>query len=316
MGTDLRRGTAAAMFLVVAVAWGFNYPFVRVGIGLAAPLWLAFLRAAVGAAGVSWMLASVRGGPPLGRTDRWLALGLGIPNTSVFFGLWFLASASVPPGEAAVFVYTYPLWVSLLSVPLLRHRPGPAELGAVLMGFAGVALMSEPWVSSASALPPTAIVELLVGAIAWALGTVLTQRFFAAPQMQRANAYQLIGGSIGLLGLAVVIEPAQLPAFSPTLLIVVLWIGLVGTALGYGLWYALLGRIPAATLSAFAFLVPVVALGASVAFLGETLDAVQVAGVALVAAAIFLVGRARRRSPRPSSIDAEREAGPSRDAKR
>ena len=70
-----------------------------------------------------------------------------------------------------------------------------------------------------------------------------------------------------------------------------LWLGLVGTALGYGLWFILLARIPAPTLSANMFLVPVVALVASGLLLAERIDLVQVAGVVLVAGAIYSVGR-------------------------
>jgi probable blue pigment (indigoidine) exporter len=280
----------AATFAVIIVAWGFNYLFVRVGLGLAAPLWLAFLRAGLGAVGVAVLWLAL-GRPRLSRRDRGIAAALGLLNTSLFFGLWFTAARAIAPGEAAVVVYSFPLWVALLSIPLLQFTLRPVTWLAIATGFVGIVLISQPWGSAGEALSPVPVAELLVGALSWALGTVLIQRRFAREAIQTVNLFQLLGGSAGLLVAAIVLEPGQLPAPSYELLGIVLWLGLVGTALGYGLWFFLLARIPAPSLSANMFLVPVVALVASGILLAERIDLVQVAGVVLVAGAIYAVGR-------------------------
>jgi probable blue pigment (indigoidine) exporter len=275
---------------VIIVAWGFNYLFVRVGLGLAAPLWLAFLRAGLGALGVA-VLWLVLGRPRLSRREQGIAAALGLLNTTLFFGLWFTAARAIAPGEAAVVVYSFPLWVAVLSIPLLQFTLRPVTWLAIATGFVGIVLISQPWGSTGDALSPVPVAELLVGALSWALGTVLIQRRFARDGIQAVNLFQLLGGSAGLLVAAIVLEPGQLPAPSYELLGIVLWLGLVGTALGYGLWFILLARIPAPTLSANMFLVPVVALVASGLLLAERIDLVQVAGVVLVAGAIYSVGR-------------------------
>jgi drug/metabolite transporter (DMT)-like permease len=280
----------AGCFAVVVVAWGLNYLFVRVGLGLSAPLWLAFLRAGLGAVGVAGIWSAF-GRPSLTRREQGIAAGLGLLNTSLFFGLWFTAAGSIAPGEAAVVVYSFPLWVALLSIPLLRFDLRPVTWLAIGTGFLGIVLISQPWGATGSALRPVPVAELLVGALSWALGTVLIQRRFRREVLQAVNLYQLLGGSAGLFVAAALLEPTRFPAASWELLGIVLWLGLVGTALGYGLWFFLLGRIPAPSLSANLFLVPVVALIASGLLLAERIDLVQVAGVACVAGAIYSVGR-------------------------
>jgi len=102
-----------------------------------------------------------------------------------------------------------------------------------------------------------------------------------------------------LLLLAVVFEGSALPRFTPSLTVAVLWMGVYGTAFAYAVWFFLLGKVPAPTLSAYAFLVPIVALGASAVFLGERLDAEQAIGVVLVLLSIYGISRASAR-PRPS----------------
>ncbi|MHB8352066.1 MAG: DMT family transporter, partial [Thermoplasmata archaeon] len=282
------------LYAVLVVSWGLNYLVVRWGLEVAAPLWLAFLRAGVGAAAVLGFLSLTGRVAVLRGTGRRDALLLGIPTTGLFFGLWFLAAESVPPGQAAVLVYTFPLWVVLLSAFLNHHLPRGPELLAIGVGFGGVIMVSQPWLAGAGALPAVAVLELLGGALAWAVGTVLFKKRFRGPEVAEANLYQLLGGSATLLGLSVLIEPNALPRFSPDLLVEVLWLGLAGTALAYGIWYHLLDRYRAETLSAYTFLVPLAALALSIPVLGESIDPVQGVGVILVLASIYVTGRYSR----------------------
>ncbi|MCI4363748.1 MAG: EamA family transporter [Thermoplasmata archaeon] len=285
---------AALLYAGMVFAWAFNYLAVRWGLEFAAPLLLASLRAVVGAIvvylGLTW-----RGG--LGRldaNDRRDAALIGVPTTAVFYGLWFTAAGSVPPGVASVLVYTFPLWVTLLSAPVLGTATRPRELVAIAAGFAGVALAAEPW--QASGVPVIPAFELVGGAAAWALGTVLFKRRFSGGKVQEANFYQLAGGSIGL---AFATGATASFRIEPTvsLLLVVLWVGIVGTAFGYATWFFLLNKFAASTVSSFLFLVPVTALLLSAALLGERLNLLQVAGVGLVVASIVATAGALSRSP-------------------
>jgi drug/metabolite transporter (DMT)-like permease len=279
------------LFALVVVAWGFNYPLVAVGLGYASPLWLATLRAAVGLAGMVVLVTLARGWGTLSPKDRRDAILIGVPNTAGLFGFWFLAARSVPPGIASVVIYTFPLWVALLSAPVLGRRLRGLAWVAIFAGFAGVALISRAWQFVGPGLSPIPIVELLLAAFSWAVGTVLFQRRFRPSQTLSACAYQLLGGCLAL-GLATALVGADpLPRPTPELIGVTLWLGLVGTTVAYAIWFTLLGRTPAARISAYLFLVPIVALVASVALLGERLVWVQAAGVGVVLIAIYGVGR-------------------------
>ncbi len=225
-----------------------------------------------------------------GRRD---ALLLGVPNTAGLFGFWFVAARSVPPGVASVVIYTFPLWVALLSAPVLGRPLSPVAWGAIATGFLGVALISQGWALFGPGLSVWPIVELLLAALSWAVGTVLFQRRFQARQSLSACAYQLAGGFVALTVAMLAVGAEPLPRPTPALIGVVLWLGLVGTAMAYAIWFTLLGRTPAARISAYLFLVPIVALVASVALLGERFVWVQLVGVALVLLAIIAIGRAR-----------------------
>jgi drug/metabolite transporter (DMT)-like permease len=286
-----RNLLSVLLFGFMVLAWAGNYLFVREGEQFVSPLWLATFRAATGVAGVA-ALAVLR--PPQGRfggRDRRDALLLGIPNTAVFLGLWFVAAPAVPPGQTAVIVYTFPLWVALLSPGVLGGRLGAAHWAAVGLGFAGVVLVSQPWVTGSRHVPFDQLGELLGAAVSWAGATVLFQRRFAPEALGQANLYQLLGGAVvlGLASLVITGPPHVVP--SPDLWISVAWLGLFGTAFAYGVWFFLLRSVHASSLSAYAFLVPLIAIALSVGLEHEQLSAIQVVGAGLVLLGVYLVGR-------------------------
>lgn len=291
---------AVPLYAGMVLAWGFNYVAVRWGLAYASPLLLALVRAVIGSLA---MLAFLAATGPLGvldRRGRRDALLIGVPTTAIFYGLWFVAAGTVEPGLASILVYTFPLWVSLLSGPVLGVLPRRGELLAVAVGFAGVGLATEPWRGASASIVASA--ELLLGAISWAFGTVLFKRRFHGGEVQEANLYQLVGGSLGL-GAGVLLLGAYRWVPGLPLLAIVLWVGIVGTAFGYGSWYYLLDRWRASTVSTYSFLVPVSALGFSALLLGERPDLVQLAGVTLVLVAIVTAARSGggSRSPRAPS---------------
>jgi len=277
------------MFLFIVLVWGCNYLFVAIGLGFASPLWLASLRAGVGALATLAIVTYRRSWGTLDRKGRRDALLLGVPNTALFFGLWFVAARTVPPGLAAVMIYTFPLWVAILSAPVLGHRLGRRHWGAVAVGFVGVALISQVWTLLSGAVAGIPLLLLLTASISWALGTVLFQRRFHRSEMLEANAFQVMGGAIVLVLAATLVAPYPLPNFAPALWVTALWLGVLGTAVAYSLWFTLLGETRAAKLSAFVFLVPVVALTASAVLFGERLTAAQLLGVALVLLGIYAI---------------------------
>ncbi|MGI0151625.1 MAG: DMT family transporter, partial [Thermoplasmata archaeon] len=262
------EATSVALYSVLVIAWGLNYVVLRWGLEVAGPLWLAFLRAGVGALGVLVFLVATGRTGALDRAGRLDAMLLGVPTTGLFFGLWFVAALSVPPGQSAVLIYTFPLWVAILSAALFRHRLGAGPILSIALGFAGVILVSQPWRTGGAALPPLAVAELLGGALAWAIGTVIFQRRFEGVEVAEANLYQLAGGTAVLLVASLLLDPSP-PEVSSRLLLVTLWLGLVGTSVAYAIWYALLDRYSAVSLSAYTFLIPLAALAASFLLLGE-----------------------------------------------
>ncbi|MGA7860812.1 MAG: EamA family transporter [Thermoplasmata archaeon] len=282
----------AVLYVGMVIAWGLNFLFVKVGLASSPPLWLAAFRALLGTAGVALGVLVWPSDIRLTSRERRDALLLGIPTTGLFFALWFSAATQVPPGQTAVVIYTFPLWVVLLSFLLLGERAPPLAWVSVVVGFLGVVLIEQPWSGSSGKIPTIAIVELLAAAACWALGTVLLKSRIRGAGLRTANAYQLLSGAVLLVVAAAVFEPHPTLLFDSNLLLSLLWLGLIGTSMANVVWFMLLERFPAPTVSTWAFLTPVVALVASVVIFGERLNGLQLVGVAAVLAGAFVISGA------------------------
>lgn len=78
------------------------------------------------------------------KTDRpWAQfIRSAVGTTGMVFCVWTISL--MPLTTATAFIFTAPLFVILLSYPLLKERVGPLRFVAVLIGFSGVLLITQP----------------------------------------------------------------------------------------------------------------------------------------------------------------------------
>ncbi|MEO0765844.1 MAG: DMT family transporter, partial [Pseudomonadota bacterium] len=90
---------------------------------------------------------------------------------------YFVALAVLPLADVTALFFVAPLFITLLSIPLLGEKVGPMRLGAVAVGFAGVVVMQRPWADTGD-LEVSRIVLLLpvVSALTYALNQVMTRK--------------------------------------------------------------------------------------------------------------------------------------------
>lgn len=96
-----------------------------------------------------------------------------IRSTAVLVALatYFIGLQHMPLADALTLAFTSPLFVTLLSMPLLGERVGPHRLLAILAGFGGVLVIMQP---GADTFRPEAFYLIVAGA-AFALSSVLTR---------------------------------------------------------------------------------------------------------------------------------------------
>jgi drug/metabolite transporter (DMT)-like permease len=109
---------------------------------------------------------------PLGHAARTVFGLLGM--VSAFYGYSVLPLATV-----TALGFAMPLFLTVLSIPLLGERVGPRRGGAVLVGLVGVLAIVRPWEGGAD-MPLGAMAFVLSGVLGWALAMITIRRMGAA----------------------------------------------------------------------------------------------------------------------------------------
>lgn len=259
--------------------WGSTYIVTTELLPQVPPMTVALLRALP--AGLLLLLAARQ----LPRGVWWARVFiLGALNFSVFWSMLFVSAYRLPGGAAATVGAVQPLLVVLLAAAVLGGAVRPAAVAGALAGLAGVALLV---LTPGAALDPAGIAAGLAGAASMACGTVLTRKWRPPVPLLTFTAWQLTAGGLLLLPVALLAGP-QLPAPTAGHLIGLAWLGLVGAALTYVLWFHGIARLGPGVVASLGFLSPVTAIALGWAFLGQGLAGPQIAGVALVLGGIWL----------------------------
>jgi probable blue pigment (indigoidine) exporter len=214
----------------------------------------------------------------------WLAL----TQTVLFYGAVFWGIAHAGAGLSAVLANTDPLFVAVLAAAFLGERLAGLQWVGLAIGLVGVAVV----VWEGPLWPPELSTDALVvigGALAWSIGTVVAARgirgrgeplALAGWQMTAGGAVLVLVGAVGEG------DPSTTGAREIAL---VVGLAVVGSAAPLALFYLALAKAPAAEVSAWFFLVPVVGVLSAWPLLGETPSTRLVVGMAGVSAGLWLV---------------------------
>ena len=203
-----------------------------------------------------------------------------------FGGLRYL-----PLAEGSAITFLAPIFVVVLSGPLLGERPTQARWIASIAGFVGILILVRP----GSAVFHPAALLLLVAALCNALYFLMTRKL-ADESAYTTLFYSALAGTIGL-SLAL---PWQFDGGAPTLRDAALFL-LLGLFAGLGHWFVISAYLlaPASMLTPFAYLQMVWATSYGFAIFGQLPDRWSALGMTIiVASGLWLALQERWRAPR------------------
>jgi len=268
--------------------WGGTYIVTTELLPQGYPLTVSLLRALP--AGLVLLLLVRR----LPSGDWWpKVFVLGALNFSIFFWLLFVAAYRLPGGVAATVGAIQPLIVLLLARLVLDAPLRPLAVIAGVAGVGGVALLV---LTPSAALDPIGVAAGLAGAASMAAGVVLSRHWQPPVSPLTFTAWQLTAGGLLLLPAALILEP-PLPALTTANIGGFLYLGIVGGAIAYLLWFRGIGRLEPSTVSPLALLSPVVAVVLGWAALGQDLSAAQIVGIVVVLGSVWVSQRAQQARP-------------------
>jgi O-acetylserine/cysteine efflux transporter len=249
--------------IAVAVIWGMGFVIAKAGMAHFSPILLMALRFSLTAA---CLLCFFRPPPGILKQLFWISL----ISAALQYSLTFNGVRGIDASTAALLVQLEVPFGLILAWMIFGERIRPLQALGIFISFSGVLLIiGEP------RLAGELIYAFMVigGAFTWAVGQIMIKKLgnlggfrlltgvamFAAPQLfiaswlfENDQFQQMATASISAWG-------------------AVIYLGLVMTALGYGLWYRLLGHYSVNQVMPFLLLLPVTSVFGGIFFLGESL---------------------------------------------
>lgn len=253
------------------------------------PVWtFRGLCVAAGAAGI-FAVARIGGQRLLPPRAHWPRLiGVSLFNVTAWNIFTAYGLTLLPAGRSAILAYTMPLWVALLSVPLLREPLTPRQLLGLVLGIGGMGLLlSEEWASVRAA--PVGALLVIGAAMSWALGTVLMKRFPTALPTVSFTAWQLLLGGLPIIVGACVFDPGRLGLLSWQASAALAYNIVIAFIICYWAWFKIVERASVTASSLGTLAIPVVGVFSSMLVLGEHPDWREYLALLLVLAAIATV---------------------------
>lgn len=274
--------------LITAMApiiWGSTYLVTTQYLPADYPLTLAMLRALP--AGLLLLIIARK----LPNGIWWLKiLLLGALNFAIFWWLLFVSAYRLPGGVAATVGAIQPFIVIFLARFLLGSPIRSLTVLSAIIGLGGIAVLI---LTPQAALDPIGILAGLAGAMSMALGTVLSRRWQPPVSLLTFTSWQLIAGGLLLLPFAIWFEPA-LPPLSNKNLLGFIYLGLIGGAFTYLLWFRGLARLEPSSVSTLGFLSPITAVVLGWLLLAQSLSVLQCFAIAIVFISVWLSQFANR----------------------
>jgi drug/metabolite transporter (DMT)-like permease len=217
------------------------------------------------------------------------------------FPLSFNASLRLTEASrGSLMLATAPILTAILARATLHERLRGRQVGGLLLTVAGVALVIAErgihWQANARALAGDGL--MLVTAFCGALYAVLAKRIIGRYSALTITTWTMLCGALALLPAALIEGlPATFGRLHGKTLALVLFLGIVGGAIGWYLFTFALGRLSPTQASVYVNLNPMVATALGALLLGERLTVVFLLGFVIVLSGVLLVNLPARAVP-------------------
>jgi drug/metabolite transporter (DMT)-like permease len=259
------------------------------------PLWYLTIRFACAGIIIALYAIAMRAPWPTGRRAWLHALVSGALLHGIYLGgVWWAVKHGLSAGISGLLAALQPLLTALLAPYLLKETITARQWTGVGIGLFGVLLVLSPKLGVAlGGTGEAAWMALginIIGMFAVTAGSFYQKRFVSGADLRTVTSVQYLGAIAVVLPFALATEELHFD-HSLTLYAVLAWSVLVLSVFTIAIMLMMINRGEVTRVSVLIYLVPsTVAVQAWLLF-GETLNAVQITGMVLTAAGVYMATR-------------------------
>lgn len=276
------------VILILSFIWGSTWLGIKLGIEAYPPFFCAgvrFLTAFL----FLYAVIRFRGSPfPSDRKSIRIMIFIGLQQ-SVIYGLVFWAEQFIDSGISAVLFATMPAFILILSVFMYKEQPVLAAHGiGLILSFLGMIVIYDPqFIATETYLMGYAalVLSALVSSYMAVYVKVHAERI---PALNNTAVQMLVAGLL-LSMVSAVWEPWDRIEFSAVGAAAILYLGIVGSAIAFGLYMWVIKKVTPMEASVIPLMTPLVALIFGWLFLNEYIGPRTLAGSAMILTGVYFI---------------------------
>jgi drug/metabolite transporter (DMT)-like permease len=285
--SDVAHARRQSVFpMLFVLLWSTGFIAAKYGLPYAPPLTFLLYRFALVAA-LMTVVAVVTRAPWPGTAAQagHVAVSAWLVHGAYLGGVFVALAAGMPAGTAAMLVGLQPIVTVAIARGWLGERVVPRQWLGLLLGLAGVWLVVRHKVGLAGSL--TGLAGIAVALAGISVGTLYQKRFCSHVDLRTGAVIQFAACAAVYLPVVIVLdsEPVR---WTPEFAFALGWSVVVLSVGAISLLYWLLRHGAAANVARLFFLVPAVTAVMAWLMFGETLDALAIAGMALISVGVAL----------------------------
>ena len=271
----------AALGVCVALTWGMGIVFAKAAITHFPPILLMSIRFTITALALVWWVK-----PPVGQLKM---LGLiAFISAAMQYSLTYTGLKGLDASAAALIVQLEVPFLTLCGMIALKEKTSWRKWLGIGLAFLGVWKISgTPHIAAAW----VSVLMVIGGAAVWAVGQVMIRALHDISGLT-VTAWIAVWAAPQLLIMSLIFETGHIAAITSATWVVwgaAFYMGLIMTALGYGIWYTLVRRNPVGQVAPFLLLLPLFSVAGAVIFLGESLSLHVIIGGAIVIVGVAVI---------------------------
>lgn len=288
--------------ILLALMWGGSFYFLKVALEGMTPSAVVLGRMAFGALAVVISLVVMRTGLPR-EWELWKPLAFMAIVTNVLpFSLFAWAQERIPSSLNAVLNATTALFAAVLATVVLGETLKLSQKVGLVMGFLGVATAAGLGTGDLAGSSLTGTLAGLGAAFCYAVGFAYSQHHDLGARPEATSAGQLLIGTAVMAPVGIGTSISEGLHLTPTRFLAVFVLGVLGTGVGFLIYYRMIAEVGAAKASIVTYLVPVIGLVVGVTIADEPFSWRLVLGGLLIVGGVIAVqgnlpGWMRRRGP-------------------
>jgi drug/metabolite transporter (DMT)-like permease len=277
--------------LLLSFIWGWSFLFIKVAGEGMTPTTVAGLRVGFGALVLVVVLHGRGERIPMGRRlwrDFAIAavFGNAIPFTLLAFG-----EERISSGLTAVLNASTPMFTAIAAAVYLHERLRPVQVAGLAIGFVGVAVAAGVGAADIASSSLVGGLSSVAAGASYGIAFAFMRRHLTSIPPLSAATGQLVVASIMMAPFAITTSIAHGFDPTPTRILAIVLLGVVGTGLAYVINYRLIADLGATKAALSTYIIPVVAVIVGVIALDEEFTWQIVAGGLLIACGIAAVHR-------------------------